>query len=96
MNIKTLVLYYIRYKQLNWYVHVRRLNEERLPRKILEWCPPGRRRKGRHGHLWIQEVMTGMRKKGINSMEWIDREDVLILTLGTERCENIDTLYINK
>jgi len=24
----------------------------------------------------MQEVTTGMRKKGINNMEWIDRDDL--------------------
>ena len=45
MNIKNSVLDDIRYKQLNWYGHGRRMNEERLPRKILEQCPTGRRRR---------------------------------------------------
>ena len=49
------------------------MNEERLTRQILEWCPPGRRRKGRP-NSWIQEVTIGMREKGINRMGWIDRE----------------------
>ena len=30
MNIKNSVLDYIRYKQLNWYGHVQRIDEERL------------------------------------------------------------------
>jgi hypothetical protein len=47
MNIKNSVLDYIRYKQLNSYDHVQRMDQERIPRRILEWCPPGRRRKGR-------------------------------------------------
>jgi hypothetical protein len=34
-----------------------------------------RRRKGKSRNSWIQEVTTGMREKGINNMEWIDRED---------------------
>ena len=42
MSIKNYVLDYIRYKQLNWYGHVQRMDQERLPRIILEWCPPGR------------------------------------------------------
>ena len=46
MNIKNSVIDYISYKQLNWYSHVQRVVEERLPRKILGWCSPGRRRKG--------------------------------------------------
>ena len=49
---------------------MQRMNEERLPRKILEWCPQGRPR-----NSWIQEVTTGMREKGINNMEWVNREE---------------------
>ena len=41
------------------------MNEERLPRKILKWYPPGRRRKGRPRNSWAQEVITEMREKGI-------------------------------
>ena len=33
INIKKSVLDYIRYKQLNWYGHVQRMYEERLPQK---------------------------------------------------------------
>ena len=33
MNIKNLVLDYMRYKELNWHGHVRRMNEERQFRK---------------------------------------------------------------
>ena len=72
MNIKDSVLDYIRYKQLNWYGHVQRM--ERLPRSILEWCPPGRRRKGRPRNSWMQEVTTGMSERGIGDLEWVDRE----------------------
>ena len=36
MNIKKPVLDYTRYKQPNWYGHVRTINEERLSRKSLE------------------------------------------------------------
>ena len=72
MNIKNSILDYIRYKQLNWYSHVQKMGEERLPRKILEWCPLG---KGRPQNSWMQEVTTGMREKGINNMEWFDTEE---------------------
>ena len=75
------------------------MNEERLPGNILEGCLPGRRRrrKGRLRNSWMQEVTTGMKEKVIiNNMEWIDRMDKRNKTLGKERCENIDTLYINK
>ena len=45
-------------------------NEERLPRKKLEWSPPGRkRRKGVPRNYWMQEVATGMRERGIINLE---------------------------
>ena len=60
---------YIRYKQLNWYVHVQRMDEERLPRKILECYPPGRPKRGRPRNSWMQEVTTVMRERGIGKLE---------------------------
>ena len=69
VNIKNSVLDYIRYKQLNWYYYVQRMDHERLPKRILEWCPPGRRRKGRPRKSWRQEVTTGMRKRRIGDRE---------------------------
>ena len=59
MDIKNSVLDYVRYKQLNWYGHVQRIDKERLPRKILELCPPGRRRMGGPRNSWMREVTTG-------------------------------------
>jgi hypothetical protein len=34
-------------KQLVWYGHLQRMSEERWPKKIWEWTPLGRRRRGR-------------------------------------------------
>ena len=34
MNIKDSLLDYIRYKQLNWYGHLQRMDQERHPRRI--------------------------------------------------------------
>ena len=51
------------------------MDEERSPRKIVDWCPPGRRKKGKPRKSWIQEVTTVMREKGVNNIECIDREE---------------------
>ena len=34
----------------------------------------GRRRKGKSRNSWMQEVTTGMRERGINNLEWVNRE----------------------
>jgi hypothetical protein len=36
----------IRKKRLIWYGHVKRMEEERLPKQLLEWRAEGRRRRG--------------------------------------------------
>ena len=44
----------------------------------------------------MQEI-TEMGKKGINKMEWVVREEWRRkIKLDTEKCEDINTLYINK
>ena len=43
-------------RKMNWYGHVRRSNDERLPQKNLEFFPTGRRRKGKPRISWMQEV----------------------------------------
>ena len=76
MLLQKILILKIRFpRHLKWYGHVRRPNEDILPHKILEWCPPGRRRKGRPRNLLMQQVTIGRREKGINNMEWIDREE---------------------
>ena len=50
--MNNLVLHYIRYKQLNWYGHVKRMNEEWLPKKN-GMRPHGRR--GRPQNSWIRK-----------------------------------------
>ena len=55
-------------------IYVQRMEEERLPRRIFEWCSPERRRKGRPRNSWMQEVTIGMREQGIGELKWFDRQ----------------------
>ena len=54
---------------------LRTKNGQRKPsRKIVEWCPPGRRRKGRSRISLMQEVTSGMRENN-NLQHGIDRQE---------------------
>ena len=57
------------------YILLLQLLQLLLPQNILEWCPSGRRRKGKTQNSWMQEVTTGMREKGINSMGCFSTEE---------------------
>ena len=46
MTVTKSLLEDIKTKELQWYGHVRRMEEGRLPKKVLKWRPSGRRKRG--------------------------------------------------
>ena len=46
------VLYDIKTKQLQWYGHVQRMEEWRLPKEVTKWLPTGRRKRGSTKLTW--------------------------------------------
>jgi len=47
MNAVRSLLDDIKPKQLQWYGHVQRMEEGRLPKEVMKWSQPGRRKRGR-------------------------------------------------
>jgi len=47
MNVTRFLLDDIETKQLQWYGHVSGMEEGRLPKEVMKWRPPGRRKRGR-------------------------------------------------
>jgi hypothetical protein len=43
-------------KRLQWYVHVKGMQEERLPKLIREWILGERRKRGRAREMWMEGV----------------------------------------
>jgi hypothetical protein len=70
-----------RKKQLIWYDHVKRMEEERLPKHLLERHAEGRRRRERHRTTWKQDIVKAMAKRNLQEGDWMDRERWK--TLGT-------------
>jgi len=46
-NVARSLLDDIKTIQLQWYGHVQRMEEGRLPKEVMKWSPPGRRKQGR-------------------------------------------------
>ena len=46
----------IKTKQLQWYGNVQRMEEERLPKEVMKWRPPGRRKRGRPKLTWAEGI----------------------------------------
>jgi len=56
MNILRSVLDDIKTKQIQCSGHVQRIEEGRLPKYVMKWSPPGRRKQGRPKLTWMEEL----------------------------------------
>ena len=63
MKVEKSVVDEIEEKQLQWYGHLRRMSPSRMPKKIYEWIPAERRKRGRPRMVWHQNVEEARAKK---------------------------------
>ena len=56
MNVTRSLLDDIKTKQLQWYGHVQRMKEGRLPKEVIKWRLPGRRKRGRPKLTWAEGI----------------------------------------
>jgi hypothetical protein len=54
-------------KRLQWYGHVKRMQEERLPKLIIEWIPGKRRKRGRPRKTWMEGVRAAMKTRHLEA-----------------------------
>jgi hypothetical protein len=74
INVERSLLDDIKTKQLQWYGHVQRMEEGRLPKEVMKWRPPGRRRKRSRPKLsWAEGIRGLMGEKGSVEEDWNDR-----------------------
>ena len=65
----------IKTKQLQCYGHVSRMEEGRLPKEVMKWCPPGRSKRGRPKRTWADGIRGLMGEKGLMEDDWNDRNN---------------------
>lgn len=75
MDIKKSIIDFIEGKQLLWYGHTKRMSKERLPQKIMEWEPTGRKKRGRPPTTWIQGIQAAIRRRNIEENLWANRQE---------------------
>jgi hypothetical protein len=62
-------------KRLQWYGHVKRMPEERIPKLTMEWIPEERRKRGRPRKTWMEGVQTAMTTRNLEPDQWRNREE---------------------
>ena len=65
MQAEQSILDRIQRRQLKWYGHLLRIEDSRWPKKIYQWTPHGRRRRGRPEQSWRNQVMDFMRNRNL-------------------------------
>jgi hypothetical protein len=61
-------------KRLQWYGHVKRLQEVRLPKLIMTWIPGERRKRGRPRKMWMEGVRAAMKTRQLETDQWLNRK----------------------
>jgi hypothetical protein len=62
-------------KRLQWYGHVKRMKEERLPKLIMEWIPGERRKRGRPRKTWMEGVRAAMKTRHLEEDQCLNRKE---------------------
>ena len=65
----------IEQKRLQWYGHVKRMPEERIPILIMDWIPRERRKRGRPRKTWTEGVQAAMTTKYLEPDQWRNTEE---------------------
>jgi hypothetical protein len=51
------------------------MEEGRLPKRVLEWRPSGRRKRDRPKLTWAEGIRGMMAEKGLQEEDWTDRNN---------------------
>ena len=62
-------------KRLQWYGHVKRMQEERIPKLIMEWIPGERRKTGRPRKTQMEGVREAMKIRHLEADQWLNRKE---------------------
>ena len=65
MNAARSLLDDIKTKQLQWCGHVQKMEEGKLPKEVMKWSPPGRRKRSRPKLTWAEGIKRLMGENGL-------------------------------
>jgi len=65
---------------LQWYGHVKRMPEVRIPELIMEWIPMERRKRGRPRKTWMEGVQAAMTTRNLEPDQWRNREELRLVS----------------
>jgi hypothetical protein len=68
------IMRYVKSKRMARLGHVMRMEGERIPKRVLEWKPMGRRNRGRPRKIWIEDNEKDIKVMGIRGWRKLCKE----------------------
>ena len=68
------IVRFIKSRRMAWLGHLTRMDGRRMPRRILEWKPMGRRIRGRPRKRWIETLKKISNTMGIRGWRKLSKE----------------------
>ena len=68
------IVRFIKSRRIAWLGHVMRMDEKRIPKRVLEWKPIGRRIRGRPGKRWVEDIEEDIQALGIRVWRKLSKE----------------------
>ena len=65
MEIDIDIMETIEVKKLRWYGHVQRMDVNRWPKRVMQWVPPHRIKRGRPKKEWKSGIEEAMEKRNL-------------------------------
>jgi len=59
------IVRFIKSRRIAWLGNVMRMDEKRIPKRVLEWKPTGRRIIGRPRKRWVEDIEEDIQALGI-------------------------------
>ena len=68
------IVRFVKSKRMAWLGHVMRMEGKRIPKRVLEWKPTGRRNRGRPRKRWIEDIEEDIQIMGIRGWRKLCKE----------------------
>jgi hypothetical protein len=68
------IIRFVKGRRIAWLGHAMRMDGKRIPKRVLEWKPTGRRIRGRPRKRWIEDIEEGIQLIGIRGWRKLSKE----------------------
>lgn len=74
MSVECTIMDNIEKRQLIWFGYVRRMAEKRLPKIVMDWIPPERKKRERPRRSWGENIRKAMNERNLIVKQCHDRK----------------------